>query len=112
MFRFNARFNYHVGVNVMQGMGAVGGGGGGAAGGGGEDDEADPLDAFMTGLQAPSVTQARTQNHEQEQATREKIAISTMGGVPQPTNLPSLLYCIGCWGLLVSCLRVHVLCLD
>lgn len=50
-------------VNAKQGMGAVGGGGG-SGDGGGEDDEADPLDAFMTGLEAPTVTQARTRRRE------------------------------------------------
>lgn len=43
--------------------------GNGTAGGarGEDEDEADPLDAFMTGLKAPSVTQARRQ---EEQALR------------------------------------------
>lgn len=71
--------------NVKQGTGAVGGVGG-------EDDEADPLDAFMTGLQAPSVTQARWSKQQEEQ--QAVIEIGTTIAAPKRTHRACLLFLV------------------
>lgn len=73
-------------------MGAVEGGGG--DGGKGEDDEADPLDAFMTGLQAPSVTQARTQSTLEQGQKQHSSKNKNNHALPKQKSRMSCFRCV------------------